>query len=250
MKPEFPGMNPYLEDPDLWPEVHSWLIVLLARSLNPQLTPKYRAAIEKRVYTDSLLVGIPDVSIFQTQDNNALKSATTTLSQPVKVNVPVMEEIQESYLEIRRVGSGQVVTVIEVLSPKNKRAGEGRDQYNLKRRKVLSSLSHLVEIDLLRAGEPQPMSSSGIASDYRVLVSRFDRRPEAELYPFDLTHSIPRFPLPLQPEDSEPVVDLKTILDIVYDEAGLSLAIDYSQQPIPPLSQQDFEWSRTLISNE
>jgi vacuolar-type H+-ATPase subunit F/Vma7 len=249
MKPTFPGMNPYLEDPDLWPEVHSWLIVLLARSLNPQLTPKYRAAIEKRVYTDSLLVGIPDVSIFQTQDSNTPKRATATLSQPVKVNVPAIEEIQESYLEIRRVGTGQVVTVIELPSPKNKRAGEGRDQYNLKRRKVLSSLSHLVEIDLLRAGEPQPMSS-GVASDYRVLVSRSDCRPEAELYPFDLTHPIPRFPLPLQAGDPEPVVDLKTILDTVYDEAALSVAIDYSQQPIPPLPQPDFEWIQTLVDNE
>jgi hypothetical protein len=249
MKPAFPGMNPYLEDPDLWPEVHSWLMVLLARSLNPQLTPKYRAAIEKRVYTDSLLVGIPDVSIFQTQDSTPQKRATAILSQPVKVNVPAMEEIQESYLEIRRVGTGQVVTVIEVLSPKNKRVGEGREQYNLKRRKVLSSLSHLVEIDLLRTGSPQPMSS-GVASDYRVLVSRSDYRPEAELYPFDLTHPIPLFPLPLQAGDAEPVVDLKTILDTVYDEASLNFAIDYSQQPIPPLSKQDFEWIQMLVDNE
>jgi hypothetical protein len=248
MKPAFPGMNPYLEDPDLWPEVHAWLIVLLARSLNPQLTPKYRAAIEKRVYTDSLLVGIPDVSIFQTQGRTPPKRATMLLSQPVKVNVPAIEEIQESYLEIRRIGTGQVVTVIEVLSPKNKRAGEGRDQYNLKRRKVLSSLSHLVEIDLLRTGEPQPMSS-GVASDYRVLVSRSDCRPEAELYPFDLTHPIPRFPLPLQAGDEEPVVDLKTILDTVYDEAGLSFAIDYSQPPVPSLSEPDFEWIQTLVSS-
>jgi len=47
MQPAFPGMNPYLEDPDLWTEVHAWLIVLLARLLNPLLPPKYRAAIEK-----------------------------------------------------------------------------------------------------------------------------------------------------------------------------------------------------------
>ena len=60
----FPGMNPYLENPDIWPEIHAWLIVQLARSLNPRLKPKYRAAVEQRVYTDPLLVGIPDVSVF------------------------------------------------------------------------------------------------------------------------------------------------------------------------------------------
>ncbi len=58
-------MNPYLENPSLWSEVHSWLIVELARSLNPSLVPKYRATVEKRVYLDALLVGIPDASVFQ-----------------------------------------------------------------------------------------------------------------------------------------------------------------------------------------
>ncbi|MBE9141210.1 DUF4058 family protein, partial [Nodosilinea sp. LEGE 07088] len=63
----FPGMNPYLENSDLWPEVHHLLISLLAETLNPQLLPTYRVAIEKRVYQlsgeDALLIGIPDVAI-------------------------------------------------------------------------------------------------------------------------------------------------------------------------------------------
>jgi Protein of unknown function (DUF4058) len=50
MGPLFPGLNPYLENPELWPEVHFGLISALARSLNTQITPKYRAAVEKRVY--------------------------------------------------------------------------------------------------------------------------------------------------------------------------------------------------------
>lgn len=47
----------------------------------------------------------------------------------------------------------------EVLSLKNKRTGEGREQYLSKRSKLLSSNAHLVEIDLLRGGEPMPMRS-------------------------------------------------------------------------------------------
>lgn len=74
-------------------------------------------------------------------------------------------------LEIRQIDRDQVVTVIEVLSPKNKRLGEGRNQYNAERRKVLESLSHLVKIDLLRAGETRPMSG-GVQSGYNILVSR------------------------------------------------------------------------------
>jgi hypothetical protein len=48
----FPGITPYLEAPALWSEVHSWLIVELARLLNQRITPKYRAAVEKRVYEE------------------------------------------------------------------------------------------------------------------------------------------------------------------------------------------------------
>ena len=67
MASPFPGMNPYLEHPEMWPEVHHMLISILAETLTPQLLPKYRAAIDKRVYyvnsEDSLLVGIPDVTV-------------------------------------------------------------------------------------------------------------------------------------------------------------------------------------------
>ena len=64
MAPSFPGMNPYLEHPSLWAEVHSWLIVQLARFLNPSLIPKYRAAVEKRVYRIlvSRLISVPKLN--------------------------------------------------------------------------------------------------------------------------------------------------------------------------------------------
>lgn len=245
MNPTFPGMNPYLEPPELWTEVHSWLIVQLARSLNPILKPKYRAAVEKWLYSESLLVGIPDVAVFQPM-NRVEQTATKTAPQPVKVNVPMTEEIQESYLEIRQAGTGQVITVVEVLSPKNKRGGEGRDKYNTKRTKILDSQTHLVEIDLIRVGEPQPISIQ-VQSNYRILVSRAEERPEAALYPFNLRDAIPQFQLPLLAREEEPWIDLKELLDEIYDEAALDLAIDYSIQPIPPLSVGDFQWVQELL---
>ncbi len=246
MRPRFPGMNPYLENPELWSEVHFGLIAVLARSLNSIITPKYRAAVEKRVYSDSLLVGIPDVSVLQRGTESAKQNlATATLSEPLVVTVPMTEETQERYLEIREVGTGTVITVVEVLSPKNKRSGEGKIKYDTKRQNVLNSNANLVEIDLLRTGEPKP-SSGGVPSDYRVLVSRATRRPTAELYPFNLRDTIPRFPLPLQPGDEEPVVDLHTVLDQVYQEAALDLAIAYDQQPVPPVSDDDLAWIQML----
>lgn len=247
MTTNFPGMNPYLENPVLWSEVHSWLIVELARSLNPSLVPKYRSAVEKRVYLDAVGVGIPDASIFQQNPESDRTSTATTgvLSKPVRVTLPLSEEVTERYLEIREVKTGKVVTVVEILSPKNKRAGEGRDKYLTKRQKILNSATHLVEIDLLRSGKLMPMTQE-IRSHYRILVSRSNLRPEAELYPFNIQESMPQFLLPLLPEDPEPVVNLSEVLRQVYQEAALDLAIDYSVPPVPPLSESDWQWVRSL----
>jgi len=246
----FPGMNPYLENPALWPEVHAWLIVQLARTLNPILKPKYRAAVEQRVYQDALLVGVPDVSVFQQQPEPA---STTTLtrpvSQPLTVTLPMPAEVRERYLEIRQISSGQVVTVIEVLSPKNKRPGEGQSQYTAKRLKVLESQSHLIEIDLLRTGDPA-FVAGGIPSDYRILVSRAQDRPQATLYPFNLREPIPTFPLPLQAGDPEPAIDLQPLLQGIYDEAALDLVIDYRQPPIPPVTDSDWQWLQTYLQED
>ena len=250
MTPNFSGMNPYLENPALWSEVHSWLIVELARKLNPSLIPKYRAAVEKRVYMDSLLVGIPDASVFQQKPGNSRSNVVTTefLSKPIRVTLPLTEEITERYLEIREVKTGMVITVVEVLSPKNKRVGEGRDKYLTKRQKILDSATNLVEIDLLRTGNFMPMTED-IRSDYRILVSRANLRPEAELYPFNVTEPIPQFLFPLQPPDEEPIVNLSEILRQVYREAALDLAIDYSVQPVPPLSDSDFIFVQSLAES-
>lgn len=246
MSPQFPGMNPYLENPQLWSEVHFGLISVLARSLNAVITPKYRAAVEKRVYSDTLLVGIPDVAVFQRSSKiTEPQQSVVTLSEPLVVTVPIVEETQERFLEIREVATGTVITVVEVLSPKNKRAGEGKVKYNAKRQAVLNSTAHLVEIDLLRTGEPMLMAG-GMASDYRILVSRANCRPAADLYPFNLREPLPCFLLPLRPGDREPVIDLQAILKQTYEEAALDLAINYTQPPIPPVSDDDFAWIQSL----
>ncbi|HEY9751970.1 MAG TPA: DUF4058 family protein, partial [Coleofasciculaceae cyanobacterium] len=196
MRSPFPGMDPYLENPDLWSEVHSRLIVAIADDLTEHLSEKYRVAIEKRTYfsgDDSLLVGIPDVSVVAKRRDGEMPTggtATLPLSEPITVTVPMVEEVQERYLEIREVKTGTVITAIEILSPKNKRKGEGRQAYERKRNQVLASLTHLVEIDLLRGGQPLPIKGD-IQSDYRILVSRSDRRPSAQLYAFNLRQRIP-----------------------------------------------------------
>jgi hypothetical protein len=249
-KPAFPGMNPYLEHPALWPEIHHGVIGGLMRALNPQITPKYRAAVDKRVYMDTVLVGIPDTTVFQKPalslpSKNLSGQTTAVASKPERVTVPMLEEVNEPYLEIREIATQRVITVVELLSPKNKRSGEGRQQYLAKRQSVLNSQTHFVEIDLLRAGEPMPIEG-GRKSDYQILVSRSQERPAAERYPFNLRDSIPCFCLPLQSGDEEPVIDLQQIILQACEEAAIDLSIDYTQAPSPALDAKDIAWLKTL----
>lgn len=250
----FPGMDPYLEHPELWPEVHNRLIVAIADSLAPKLRPKYRVAIEKRTYLtsgeDLIFVGRPDATVLSQQPITIGIQRTSTShpsSQPITVGLPIPETLRESYLEVRDVAAGEVVTALEVLSPSNKRLGEGRRTYELKRQRILASLTHLVEIDLLRGGEPMPTLHDEFQTTYRVLISRAARRPLGDLYSFGIRGEIPSFPLPLRSEDAEPWVDLQTLLNQTYDRAGYDLVIDYSHPPVPPLPEEDAAWVNALL---
>lgn len=269
MPSPFPGMNPYLEEPALWAGIHHWLITEIARSLNPLVNPNYFVAIEERVYEtidDSpVLIGVPDNSIAHSARVSSespvavlepqvaiqadRQSLSQSASQPLSVTVPLRTTVREGYLEIRRFGSEAVVTVIEVLSPKNKRSREGRAQYENKRAQILGSRTHLVEIDLLRQGEPMPLVGSVERSHYRILVSRSDRRPQADLYIFNLSDPIPQLPIPLEGDDPTPILDLKHMLETIYDQGSYTLRLNYQQLP-NLLTWEEKEWVRQIIESQ
>ena len=83
--------------------------------------------------------------------------------------------------------------------------------------------------------------------DYSILVSRNNKRPLAELYLFGVREEIPSFPLPLRSEDHEPLVDLQTVLEQVYERASFDLTLDYTTEAIPPLSGEDQVWADKLL---
>jgi hypothetical protein len=147
-------------------------------------------------------------------------------------------------LEVREIRTGQVVTVIEVLSPVNKRPGRGRVDYESKRSMIFGSSCNFVEIDLLRQWQPLPVQTGNRRSSYRILVSPQEKRPEADLYAFELWDLIPCFPLPLRSEDVCPVVDLKVLIDGIYDRSGYGFVIEYDRPAVPPLSEEQAGWLR------
>lgn len=257
MPSPFPGIDPYLEQPAFWSEFHSRLIVAIADTLAPSLRPKYYVGVETRTYLDNaadeLLVGIPDAVVLHSTASNRDESSesptVTVQARPQRVTLPMPVEVKERYLEVRETGTDRVITVIEVLSPKNKRKGKGRERYQQKRQTILGSLSHLVEIDLLRRHEPMAMTGIDVATDYRLLVSRSRQRPIADLYGFMLREPIPTFPLPLKPGDEELTIDLQAIINGVYDRAGYDFRIDYRQPlPAPALTEADQLWAEALLA--
>lgn len=257
MPSPFPGMNPYLEYPGRWQEFHSRLIVAIADELGPRVRPKYRAAVELRVYEDAsdelTLIGRPDTTVFQAMPNTELMASPPSglvTVEPVMVEVPVPEAMRERYLEIREVSSGEVVTTLELVSPSNKRSGKGRTLYEEKRLAIFRSRTHLVEVDLIRSFTPLPVRGNVQPSLYRILISRSHQRPRAALYPFGLSDGIPPFPVPLKPNEPELIVDLQSLLHQVYDRSGYDLEIDYTQAPVPPLKGEDAIWANELLKQQ
>ncbi len=248
MKSPFPGMDLYLEQAGIWSEVHSDLIGGIRRFLTPILRPKYRVNIEQRNYLavapPDALIGEPDVVIsVDNQSTVRVPVATTTANvEPLIGQLPATEEVKERYLKVRLVETKEVVTVIDVLSPANKRAGEGRQQYEKKRTEILGSYTNFIEIDLLHAGKPLPMTVSE-ENHYRIIVSRARQRPSADFYLFSVRQPIPDIPLPLLRGDSEPAIALNQILHELYDQSGYDLDIDYRRMPPPPaFTKEDAAW--------
>jgi hypothetical protein len=247
-------MDPYLEDPEFWPDVHHRLISVLADELGPRLRPKYFVAVEIAVVvvppSEDEGRPIPDVVIGQEDSTGGqIGEAVATYGavRPMRVKVPIPETVRLGVLKVRSVKGKELVTVIEVLSPFNKAAGKGRDRYERKRERILRGPAGFVEIDLLRRGRPMPMSPDGHDADYRILISPSDTRPSATLYAFDVTQAIPVIPVPLLPEDEPVLVDLCALFHDGYERACYDLRINYRAEPDPPLGGEAAAWADRLL---
>ena len=172
------------------------------------------------------------------------KSTTT----PVEGLIPMPEEIHEVYLTLRRKDLRTIVTVIELLSPTNKRPGaNGFDQYLEKRLHVLASFSNLVELDLLRGGRRPPWVGQLPPGDFLATVARLPRRPRAEAYVWSLEQRFPIIPIPLADADPDVLLDLQEVFNLVYDRAGYDYSLDYHAPLDPPLDQARAAWVQRVL---
>jgi len=251
----FPGMNPWLELH--WGDVHQRLVVYAGDSLQEHLPDDLLARVEERIYVDDeerrSRPIIPDVVVSQI---HPWKTATAESEGGVAVANPLIFEIStpettEGYIEIRDRG-GKVITVIEFLSPSNKRPGVGREKYLEKQEEVLRSDVSLVEIDLVRWGQrafalPAYDIPDEHHADYLACVSPGWRRSRRLLYPMPLRQRLPLLPIPLRKGESAVAIDLQGLVDQAYLR-GRYDQLDYTLDLDPPLSADDAAWARELLS--
>lgn len=261
MPSPFPGMDPYLEDPGLWPDFHHRLITISSDFLADQLRPNYYVRIEERVYiTDdsdaARRVIIPDLQIteFPRQETRPFllpDGGSVEVAEPLIIDTMRELEIHEGRLEIIDRTRRNVVTVIEVLSPANKTPGSvGEKSYQDKRTEVLNTPSHFVEIDLLREGARTGYGDAMPDLDYLAFISRAELRPRGLLYPILLPQRLPVVGIPLKPEDDSVPLDLQAVLTAAYERAGYDLEIDYRKPPRFPLPPRYAEWANELLKSK
>jgi hypothetical protein len=249
-------MDPYLEAPAGWQEFHSRFINTISDFLVPQLRPRYAVHIERYAYLTALDAEAPhlrpDVSVAQTSpEAPRTEGAVATLTEiatAILVPLPDIEEVRHYFLEIRELTTQRVVTVIEMLSPFNKRIGDGRTEYLKRRNAILNSDAHLIELDLLREGERVPMGKPLPPADYYAIVSRSYRRPMAEVYAWTIRQKMPTIPVPLLWGEPDVPLDLQGVLTTVYDRAGYDYRLPYDRDPEPPLRAEDAAWAREIIA--
>ncbi len=224
MPSPFPGMDPFLEDEALWPVFHHQLVMCLYQILLPGLVDRYRARVCQRHY-------VTEQALFTSV---------------------VREEHHEDYIEIRQRSDGKLVTLLDIVSPANRTSNSGRQAYLDTRRDARAAAANLVEVDLVLQGQPTlDYSREGLPDwDYAVTVTRATQAERHEIYSATLQKRLPRFRLPLSPDDRDTVLDLHATFTRCYDQAGFASQVDYQRDPPVRLKDPDRQWLNDLLRQQ
>lgn len=266
MASPFPGMDPWLESPYIWPDFHNKFADVMHTWLNQHLPLPYYARLEMRpeigvVEDEGGYVRriVPDVSVVRhsgAEPAVALAEPEAALSESLEITI-ANEPIEHPMVEVRDPSQGhQLVTLIEIVSPANKSPGADRDAYLKKQSEVRGSAASLVEIDLLRGGKrlfAAPELVSAIAQhpkrvDYVATVNRAWKRDAYELFPMSVTEPLSVVPLPLRQGQPEIRLNLQEFFGRAYAGGPYARgAVDYGKPPHPPLPPELVSWAEECL---
>lgn len=235
MSSPFPGMDPYLEEPDNWAGFHTTLYVEIQGELNASLPPGFVARIDKYVWI---------------HEPEARKRLLGKLAAPTQVLLPAVRREGGKFIKIVDSKSRRVVTVLEILSASNKDAGPDRDAYLLKRSEYLATGVNLIEVDLLRRGQRMPLGKGPpLTTPYLVLVSAAWDFPQAGVWPISLREALPSIPVPLSKEAAVVQLPLQKCFNLAFAKGRWEADFDYTEPPEPPLEEPDATWARGLLAS-
>ena len=272
MPSPFPGMDPFLEDPDIFPDFHDSFITHARDRIQEHLPPPYIAALGRRAWIEvsERFIG-PDVQVVRPvyapaeTEGGAVAVAALPRAEPLVIHV-THDERHEPLIEIYmgRGSERRLVTSIELLSLSNKTPGagtmypwSGRDLYLRKQREILDGKVHLVEIDLLRGGEHTTavprhrLAREAGEFEYHVSIHHFDNLEDFFVYPIRLNEPLPEIAIPLLPGDPPLLLDLQAVFQRTYNAGPYHREIDYRQDaPPPPLGQVWRSWLKHVLARE
>ena len=212
----------------------------------------------RQVKADVRVVAAAAYATYETYPESAA-GGLATLARPGTVAVRVLDDpATQKYVEVRDARGDRVVTVVEMLSPWNKRE-PGRAEFLQRRRELLDGGANVVEIDLIRTGNWRRMFTGrlrlprSVSATYRVTARLAE--PDAagdDLYvtPMPLREALPPLAVPLRRGEPPAVVELQPPLDQVYVGNRYGQSIDYARPPDPPLEADDAAWAAGLLAAE
>ena len=267
MPSPFPGMDPYLEQQ--WTNLHTTLITYIRDWINPRLPRNYIAKMEEAIAVESdegdRWAYVPDVfvapdpdALYDPQDEGGdgggvAVAEPVAVAKPIKIKM-VTDEWMQKYITITDARGSRLITVIELLSPSNKRGG-GMREYRKKRQDILWGGANLVEIDLCRGGDwerllwPDTLPPEAEAT-YRIITHRRHGSGSLEIFPIHLDQRLPAIPIPLRENDEDVVLDLQPLLDRAYDNGRFGRSLDYTARLEPPLEGEEAAWAAGVLERE
>ena len=248
-------MDPYLERH--WLDIRTSLVTYSADDLNQRLPPDLVAVIDARDGVDS---ECGDDYAIVSRLRAPAASANIASAVESRAHVPATryrllaqtEPITERFIKVVDAGTDRLITVIEFISPTNKRGGKGIHAFVSKRASLLASGVNFVEVDLVRAGDWRALLRPHNAprddrSPYRYTV-RLAREPATVyLEPISLRERLPSVPIPLRRADPEIRIELQPLIERAYVNGRYDRRKIYDRPLDPPLDGEDATWADALV---
>lgn len=225
--------DPFAEDDHYFGQLHGSIIDGILEQIRPVLLEKgYYVSKEASLQIADMRK--PDMSVFDLQSPPRDKffdypsEARAMLVEPgVQIE---LEDIDLRNIHIWRQDSGKLVTVVEIISPRNKTHLQDVSKYQTKRLEQFLQIGvNVVEIDLTRS--VKRLTEHPLTSGYPYHVAIFMPGELARIIPLALDEPLKKIALPLS--DSVVVVELQDAYNKAYEITFIPVQIEDNHRYAP-----------------